>query len=314
MQVHASNQSIDVVRDAIKARAWPAFCIRAKCARAVMTGSLSENGVNLACPSCGFRIEVPVDWYQMSSSKTLGHLLRNVAGVDESSARAWINNVKYTHPTYWVSQKEERKAARGRFREILSHVAGAGGGYGGSGPRIVTIGANNCLELADLPYKWSASDVLAVDLAEGALNVAGAAYPGLRTAKEFAESLCADTVDLRGKKLGNEAFGSFNLCLALRVLQSSRFQLWSALTRIRDVLRPGGWLIASIPRKTSLPSGNLHPGIYLSDGVFDERSPKAAAEEIARELTSGSAMYDRVTLFYGSKDDVEHYVVARRAH
>lgn len=307
---------VTTVKESIRKQTWPVICVRIKCAKIKMVGSLSETEdlVRLVCPNCGLRVDVPIEWYRMSSSKMLFHLLCSVNGITEAEARVWINNVKYTHPTYLLSQRIERDIAKSRFVEVIGKFIDIDSKKIEEA-HIVSIGANNCIELESLPFKWEEENILAIDLSEGALQSAKNKYPKIRCCQTFAEDLSADSVDINGKSLGYEIINNhFDICLALRIFQSSRFQLWSALTRIRDILKPGGLLMISVPRQTVLLTGNVHPGIYQSDGRFEENKPKETVEMLARELTSGSWMYSNVTLAYGTRSDIEYYLLAKKSY
>jgi SAM-dependent methyltransferase len=297
-----------VTWDAIGKSEWPIRCLR-KCAEPI--GLLEQkNGVEALCPECAFRSPpIPYEWYKMSIRAAIHQLLETSPHVPEEQARSWINNTKYTHPTYWLAQQIERQVAVQTLQGLLTCLVRPESQPAAS---VLCVGCNNADEMTTLPFRWDPERSLGVDVAAGALTVAQTRIPGLRCAEASAEDFHPQTVDQFGRAV-SDVYGSFDICLALRVFPVNNLRLWAALSLIRDALRPGGWVVISIPKKTAFISGNIHPGIWSSKSkCFTEERPKRQVEGLAAELTSGSEMYQRVSVHYGTREDSEYYVCAQR--
>lgn len=295
---------------------WSISCPRPRCNQNIMEKTREGDGIKIVCTKCGFQFPIPREWYYLSATGMLDQLMRFIHPLTEDGARSWINTVKYTHPSYQISQVAERDAARDEFREIVFlAVKGASGDKMGDGTRILTVGSNSCYELESVPVKFDEKTVLAVDASESSLRLGVARYPNVRFCCEFIEKLSANSLDLTGRKLGDMLLETFDLCLALRVFQASRLPLWAALTRIRDATHPGAKVIISVPRSTAIITEegetNLRPGVFKG-GKFDEEWPRQETDRIANEMTSGSYMYSNVTVYYGTKSSVEYYITAER--
>lgn len=294
---------------------WQINCPNPQCNNNVLGREVQERSIIATCPSCTFRYSIPFLWYHLSATQMMDYLMENIHPMHVNVARRWIYSLKYTHPTYRISQEAERKAARSDLREVLGIIINDRT-LETENLKILLVGANCCCELDDLPFTWKEENVVAVDVTEDTLCLGMQRYPKVKYCCSFVEELTSNSVDTTGKPLNHSVRESFDVCLALRVLQSSRLTLGSALTRIRDALKPRGKVVISVPRSTAIITAeggaNMRPGVFKGNR-FDEEWPKQETERIAHELTSGGFFqYHRVVVYYGSHQSPEYYITAER--
>ena len=256
---------------------------------------------------CPLDLKVPYDWAKLSSSKTIEYLSENINCPDEAAIRSWVMSLKYTHPTYGISQKLERDAAAREVRDHINSILNERK-IAIADAQFMLIGANNCYELHSFPGGWRPYNVHALDPAQQALAVARAEFDGINTYRGLIEQKEPFRSDA-GKQLPDN---SIDVCIAFRSLQSSKLSLWAALGKIRDrILKPNGTLLISLPKVTINYLGNRMRGV-IKEGSLDVDFSKDAAEHIAKELTAlNSNYYTNVRLFYGGDTSIEYYIVAQ---
>src|SRR3989344_6054488 len=157
---------------------WVIACPRLKCGNHAVGKTELNDGIHAVCPRCNFRIQIPWEWYHLRATEMFDHLVKLVHPLSEESARAWINSVKYTHPSYQISQVAEREAAKKEFKEVvLLAVQGTSGEKIKDDTHILIIGSNSCCELDNFPIPFSGESVLAVDASEASLRLGVDRYP-----------------------------------------------------------------------------------------------------------------------------------------
>lgn len=268
-----------------------------------------KQNLRINCPKngCPFQMTVPFDWSKLSASETLHYLNENIRCPTERELRSWVMSLKYTHPTYSISQALERDDAQSEVQKhILQTLRGMGKNIADT--KFMLLGANNCYELRSLPTGWRPENIHALDPAADALQQARTDFPGINTYVGLIEQREA-FVNQHGKELPHN---EIDICIAFRSMQSSHLSLWGALGRIRDrILRNGGILFISIPKCTINYLGNKQVGIF-KHGRLDAEYPKKLIEGMAAEMANitGSEYFTDIKLYYGQSGSVEYYLFA----
>lgn len=296
---------------------------------------LNNSIVTLKCgqgehDKCSFIMDIPWMWHKIHSAKVVKDLVYNIPHMDTRKAWIWVNEFKYTNPTYYLGQNEERGTCDSLQRIPITNIIRRS-------DNILIVGSNSNREIDSLK-QLNYNKVVCLDISKKILDY-GQQMLKLRLAGEnsdvfskiwYAEGFVEDLYDceIEPYQENNTPYPDrevkFNLCVALKLFQSAYFtkdKMRKSLIGIAAKLHKDGYLIISIPKQTAYLSEeqNVIAGqpLFLNRimGIYNEAtgfSIDVNKLELIKNEIMEIGLYDNVTVYYGDENSYEYFITCTK--
>jgi SAM-dependent methyltransferase len=260
--------------------------------------------IRLSCgnDNCKFEINSPILWYNMSTLSIKDKVMS--FGLDSQKSHHWAYTLKYTHPSYSLSQESERTQAKLELQNLFKLTV-----KNFKYANILLVGSNSCMEMDSYPYEYDKNNFWGIDLSEELINKGklNAKYSKCNFKITSIEDLYLDSKSPK-KNI-------FDLVIALRVIQS-RMDLNKTLRSISDALKLGGKAIISIPKQTSLIEADCS---FRTEPRIIKISPKTGKpiDSYVIPLNELNIIVDKIkerdeftniSVYHGNLSSIEYYI------
>ncbi len=193
-------------------------------------------------------IHLPLCWALLSVAdlrRTLSAVLREqvmTCGIDPAdvdTAPALAFALKYTHPGYRLTRRIECPLTDPLLAAVFGRMEAITGMRRPFDTACV-VNAPAGEHIANLLRTHDAREITAVDACPVSLALTERRFPGVRAVQGCIED---------APRFGCQMTASADLVLASRLLQTRQVDVHGALDGIAHILKPGGWLIVSVPNK-----------------------------------------------------------------
>ena len=299
------------------------------------------DAAHLRCNTCDFEIDIDWLWYKVSTNETVKKLQSKVQNISYDKAWQWVNNYKYTNPTFKLCQNEEREKSQAEILQILNNnLPKKSAEFNGN---VLFLGCNNNEEVFVFNH-FNLKNIVCVDISKSILENAYLenhcaltkmlANNEVDVEHDFKIHYCEGFVDKLPKvlncyKIENNNFTTtypftekFELAFIFKVLQSSYFDKKTLIKSLKNIAKHlvcGATLLISLPKatvfikeNTTLTSLTKHPQnvIDFVAGIYDgEKSVNCIdkVNQIVAEIEK-TKLYNNITIHKGTQNSYEYFI------